>query len=831
MTSTEIREFDPTIPTEEVERLWRRLRDTRLPETPVVPDAGDDYGPPLDWVHKLFAKWRDDFDWDAAQRRICRWKHYTTTIEDLRVHFVHQPAAKKHWQHRAIPLLLVHGWPGSWYEFSRENGAQGMTDWWLGTPRHEAHMGYAVEMRTRPQTIGLALSDSPLGLLARDFVDDVHDPVPLILHRAQHHDVGALLHQQRAARELYGVQRAAGERDSGAVWGVELSNMNTEGILLRWKSRRSLSRSPGPQRLFHCDLARGVEGCGIVGVSNIIPHHKRTLYPMLQIRPLRMRASMIALIAGACLLFSPLASAEVDDPYGYGNVIGIPTPTTGPGSSTLRAAASPSNTVFNSRLFLGRNFNDSQVQTGLSRFPYKVIDQAGKPVFEVELPTGHVQQVTPEEVTAVIIRNMRDIAESYLQAVKDAGTIAKLNVLRILNEPTAACIAYGLETIAETELTIMVYDIGARTTDTTLLTVEDGIYEILAHDTIQFGGHDFNQRIIDYLTTNFNTKASVDVTHDHKAMNRLMHAVEGAKRSLSKSMTTRIEIPDFFQGKTLSETLTRAKFEELNLDLLHQILGPTSRVLSNAGVQREGITHVVLAGAFMRHQTRRGHRFWCRSSGWCAVQRRRDEQLPSDVRLQQSIPERRDRRRSGGQDAPRGTPVPSRNTRVFTTALDNQSTFKLRIVLGERPLAKDNPFAGLFEFPIPPAPRGVPRIRVSIGTDGTGLLDVTADDEASGARLFSASIRPNVDFTVDSKIADHHMDVAQRYANEDTAAYERVKAELGRENLGGVLAVSGQGPVVKTDVRDGEPLIMRVSQGRGKGRLKNQTPPSYLQQI
>ncbi|KAK7959931.1 alpha/beta-hydrolase [Apiospora aurea] len=120
MTSTEVKEFDPTIPKEEVERLWRKLRDTRLPGTPVVPDAGDDYGPPLDWVHQLFAKWRDGFDWDAAQRRICRWKHYTTTIEDLRVHFVHQPAKKQ--QHSAIPLLLVHGWPGSWYEFSRVIG-------------------------------------------------------------------------------------------------------------------------------------------------------------------------------------------------------------------------------------------------------------------------------------------------------------------------------------------------------------------------------------------------------------------------------------------------------------------------------------------------------------------------------------------------------------------------------------------------------------------------------------------------------------------------------------------------------------------------------------
>ncbi|KAK7959932.1 hsp70-like protein [Apiospora aurea] len=594
---------------------------------------------------------------------------------------------------------------------------------------------------------------------------------------------------------------------------------------------------------------------------------------MLQITPLRLRAFIIALIAGACLLFSPLASAEVDDPNGYGNIIGIKLGGTyasvgvmqkgntevlanAQGHTTTHcyvaytddgprivdaayAAASPSNTVFNSRLFLGRNFNDSQVQTGLSRFPYKVIDQAGKPVFEVELPSGNVQQVTPDEVTAVIIREMRNIAESYLhqdvthaiitvpayfddkqrQAVKDAGAIAKLNVLGILNEPTAACIAYGLERIGETELTIVVYDIGARTTDTTLLTVEDGIYEILAHDTLHVGGNDFNRRIIDYLTTNFNTKASVDITHDHKAMNRLTYAVEGAKRALSKTMTTHIEIPDFFQGKNLSETLTRAKFEELNLDLFHQILEPTSRVLSNAGAQREDVTHAVPVGgsSYIPYIQRAiGDFFGTKPARGIKP----EEAIALGAAIEAGVLSGEE----GTSNCPpvvdynslslgietagglavkvltRDTSVPTRKTRGFTTALDNQSTFKLKVVVGERPMAKDNYFAGLFEFPIPPAPP-----RRATNQHRTGLLDVAADDEASGTRLFSTSIRPNVDFTADSKIADLHIDVVRRYENQDMAAYERVKAELGLEDLGGVLAVSGQGPVIKTDVGDSGP--------------------------
>ncbi|KAK8078726.1 alpha/beta-hydrolase [Apiospora phragmitis] len=356
MATSEITEFDPTIPKEEVDRLWRKLRDTRLPETPVVPGAGDDYGPPLDWVHKLFAAWRDDFDWPAAQRRIDRWKHYTTVIEDLRIHFVHQPA-KQHQRTASsaaltpIPLLLVHGWPGSWYEFSRvidplsnpgseetqafhvvaaslpgftwsagpprgwtlqdtarvfdalmkrlgyaryavqggdwgdwghwvvrelaggnaasyqdsckaahtnmcpsmppvpkeeqgerERVAQRMTDWWMGTPGNEGHMGYAVEMRTRPQTIGIALSDSPLGILAwvgekyyelvdpkyhsldendnNDFVDDVCTTLCLYFFTPPSIMTSALCYTNNVRHEDYVAFNARPENAIRAPFGV-----------------------------------------------------------------------------------------------------------------------------------------------------------------------------------------------------------------------------------------------------------------------------------------------------------------------------------------------------------------------------------------------------------------------------------------------------------------------------------------------------------------------------------------------------------------------------------------------------------------------------------
>ncbi|KAK6858886.1 epoxide hydrolase [Apiospora arundinis] len=347
MASTQVSEFDPTIPKEEVERLWRKLKDTRVPETPVVPDAGDDYGPPLDWVQKLFATWRDDFDWEAAQRRISRWKHYTTTIENLRIHFVHQLAAARPNNQGAplpIPLLLVHGWPGSWYEFSRvidplsspandddqafhvvvaslpgftwssgpprgwtlqdtarvfdvlmkrlgyqhyaaqagdwghwvirelganaaryggsckavhtnmcpavpsvpreqwtkrERTAQERTDWFLGTPRNEAHMGYAIEMRTRPQTIGLALSDSPLGILIwvgekyyeivdpkyhalddRDFVDDLCTTLCLYFFTAPSIMTSALCYTNNVRHEDYADFNARPENAICVPFGV-----------------------------------------------------------------------------------------------------------------------------------------------------------------------------------------------------------------------------------------------------------------------------------------------------------------------------------------------------------------------------------------------------------------------------------------------------------------------------------------------------------------------------------------------------------------------------------------------------------------------------------
>ncbi|KAK8030226.1 Glucose-regulated protein [Apiospora rasikravindrae] len=577
---------------------------------------------------------------------------------------------------------------------------------------------------------------------------------------------------------------------------------------------------------------------------------------MLQIGTPSLRAFVIALIAGACLLFSPLASAQVT-PDSYGHVIGIKLGGTYASVGVMQAgkveillnaqghsltpcyvaytnegprivdvayaAASPSNTVFNSRYFLGRNFNDSQVQTGLSRFPYKIIDKAGKPVFEVELPSGKVQHVTPEEATAIIIWNMRDIAESYLdqevthgiitvpayfddnqrQAVKDAGKIAGLNVLRIVNEPTAASLAYGMDKTMD-ERIIMVYDIGASTTDTTLVAVDDDIFEILAHATIQVGGHDFNQRIVNYLTTSFNTKNSVDITHDPKAISRLTQAVEGAKKAISKSMMARIEIPDLFQGKGLSETLTRAKFEELNLDLFKQVLEPTDRVLRAAGVRKEMVNNVIAIGG---------------SSYIPYIQRaiedsfdekphrgiKPDEAIAFGAALQGGLLAGEDGssncpplfdfntlslgiETAGGiavKVLPRHSALPNRKARVFTTALDNQSTFKLRIVAGNGPW-----------------PRTIPS-----PAHGTGLLDVTADDEASGTRLFSASTRPSVDFTIDSKIADHHVDMAERHFTEDMAAYERVKAELGLKDLEGVLAVSGQGPVVKTNVGGGKPVL------------------------
>ncbi|KAJ4176843.1 ATPase with role in protein import into the ER [Fusarium falciforme] len=288
-------------------------------------------------------------------------------------------------------------------------------------------------------------------------------------------------------------------------------------------------------------------------------------------------------------------------------------------SAKNQAAANPRNTIFDIKRLIGRKFSESEVQKDIKQFPYKVISKDDKPVVQVEID-GADRQLAPEEVSAMILGKMKQVAESYLgkkvadavvtvptyfndnqrQAIRDAGNLAGLDILRIVNEPIAAAIAYGLDK-AEDEQQIIVYDLGGSTFDISLLAIDAGAIDVLATagDT-HLGGEDFDQRVINYFAESYNKKNNIDVTKDLKAMGKLKREAEKAKHALSSQMSTRIEIEAFFEDDNFSETLTRAKFEELNMDLFKKTLESIEQVLRGANINKTEIDNIILVGGSTR---------------------------------------------------------------------------------------------------------------------------------------------------------------------------------------------------------------------------------------
>src|SRR3990167_6636431 len=281
-------------------------------------------------------------------------------------------------------------------------------------------------------------------------------------------------------------------------------------------------------------------------------------------------------------------------------------------------AANPENTVFDVKRLIGRKFSDDTVQHDKKLLPYNIVNKNGKPLIEVEVK-GEKKTYTAEEISAMILTKMKEIAEAYLgkpvthavitvpayfndaqrQATKDAGTISGLKVARIINEPTAAAIAYGMD--EKTESTILVYDLGGGTFDVTLLTVDDGVFEVLAtNGDTHLGGEDFDQRVMEYFLKQWKTKTGLDASKDKRSVGKLRREVERAKRTISTQHQAKIEIESFFNGKDFSETLTRAKFEDLNIDLFRKTIGPVQKVLEDAGKEKREIDEIVLVGGSTR---------------------------------------------------------------------------------------------------------------------------------------------------------------------------------------------------------------------------------------